>query len=337
MPESRSITVNANDLGSESPSGLPGLVVSYGALMQWVRARRSPLGREPRPDASPKSRRLLQLGALEYLVSMVLTRNRLTMLVLILAACSAMTAQPAPSNVRSAMIENVEVVPGNASLHVNIRNTGQRAITAYSFDFYQTKPDGERSPCGGRGADMIDWSDPMPGRKIYVHMRRNWIPPSGTTTLDGYPRCPGETTPLESIQVELGFIMFDDGTGEGASRQMEFALRTRQQARNERLKWIDRFTALRNTPDLRSAAQSLYQDLVDATRSAEINPDEASREGMAKPVRDELQRLALDITQWAARNESLKKNDLLEWRIADLEQRTARLVRGAGSLDVNPY
>jgi hypothetical protein len=58
---------------------------------------------------------------------------------------------------------------------------------------------------------------------------------------------------------------------------------------------------------------------------------------MAKPVRDELQRLALDITQWAAHNGPLHKNELLEWRISDLEQRTARLIRGAGKFDVNPY
>ena len=58
---------------------------------------------------------------------------------------------------------------------------------------------------------------------------------------------------------------------------------------------------------------------------------------MAKPVRDELQRLALDITQWAANKRPLQRNELLEWRITDLEQRTARLVRGSGKIDVSPY
>jgi hypothetical protein len=90
-------------------------------------------------------------------------------------------------------------------------------------------------------------------------------------------------------------------------------------------------------PDLRTSAQSLYQDLVDAARSAEINPDDASRQGMAKPVREELQGLALDITQWAAHNEPLRKSEFLEWRITDVEQRTARLVRGSGQTDVNRY
>ncbi len=184
--------------------------------------------------------------------------------------------------------------------------------------------------------DMIDWSDPMPGRSLYVHSRRNWVPPKGTLSLDGYPQCPNGPAPLESIQVELNLIMFDDGAGEGDARRIESTLRLRQQARNERLKWVRRFTELRSAPDLRTSAQSLYQDLVDAARSAEINPDDATRQGMAKPVREELQSLALDITQWAARNESLRKNELLEWRLTDLEQRTARLVRGSGQTDVNP-
>lgn len=60
------------------------------------------------------------------------------------------------------------------------------------------------------------------------------------------------------------------------------------------------------------------------------------REGMAKPVRDELQRLALQFTQWAARGEPLQNNASLDWRITDLEQRTARLVRGAGSAEEEP-
>jgi hypothetical protein len=105
--------------------------------------------------------------------------------------------------------------------------------------------------------------------------------------------------------------------------------------RDERLKWIGRFTALRNAVNLKLSAQSLYQDLVDATRSADINPDEAARYGVAKSVRDELQRLALDITQWAAHNEPLHKNELLEWRISDLEQRTTRLAHGAGYTNGN--
>jgi hypothetical protein len=144
------------------------------------------------------------------------------------------------------------------------------------------------------------------------------------------------SAPLESIQVELNFIMFDDGTGEGDSRRMESILRARQEARNESAKWVGRFSSLRTAPDLRSSARALYQDLVEATRSAEIIPDDASRHGVAKATRDELQRLALDITQWAAHSEQLQKNELLDWRITDLEQRTARLVRGSGKIDVNP-
>jgi hypothetical protein len=271
------------------------------------------------------------------LVSMKLIGPRLTAPFLFFAACSVANAQFGPPSVLSARLENIALVPDQASIHVNIRNIGERPITAFSIDFYQLKPNGEHIPCGGRGADMIDWSDAMPGRGIYVHMRRNWIPPNGVILFDGYPRCPGGPTPLESIQVELSLIMFDDGTGEGDSHQMEVTLRTRQEARNERMKWIGRFTSLRTASDLRSSAQILYQDLVDATRSAEINPEDASRQGMAKPARDEMQRLALDITQWVAHNERLQKSEFLDWRITDLEQRTARLTRGSGKTDVNPY
>ena len=128
------------------------------------------------------------------------------------------------------------MVPDKASIHVNIRNAGERPITAFAIAFYLPNPTGERIPCGGRGVDMIDWSDPMPGRSIYVHLRRNWIPPNGSLLFDGYPKCPGVSAPLESIQVELNFIMFDDGTGEGDSRRMESILRARQEARNESAK-----------------------------------------------------------------------------------------------------
>ena len=244
--------------------------------------------------------------------------------VLVLIVCSVAGAQ----NVRSAKLENVTTASDKARFDVKIVNTGERPITAFWVSFYQQDQNGQRIPCGGRGVDMIDWSDPMPGRGIYVHMRRNWIPPNGIGSLDGYPRCPGNAT-VEGIQVELSLILFDDGSGEGDSKLMEFLLRARQQARDERTKWVSRFTGLRNAPDLKTAAQSLYQDLVDATRSAEINPEDATREGTAKPVRDELQHLALEITQFASSHEPLEKNQMLEWRITDLERRTARLSQGA--------
>jgi hypothetical protein len=256
---------------------------------------------------------------------------RIPMAVLFLIA--AASAQVSPTNVTSATVAGAVPVPDKQSIHVTLRNIGARPITAFSLAFSRIGRDGQRMPCGGRGVDMIDWSDPMPGRNLYVSMRRNWIPPNGTATLDGYPRCPDGQTPLESIQTELNLVMFDDGAGEGDPRQLEFNLRTRQQARNERVKWVARFTALRTAPDLKSAAQSLYQDLVEATRAAEINPDDAARLGMAKPVRDELQRLALEIVEWAAHNPSLQTSDLLQWRLTDLEQRTGRLVRGAGKAD----
>jgi hypothetical protein len=258
-------------------------------------------------------------------------RTPLAVLLLLAAA----SAQVAPTNVVSATVEGAVPIPDKQSIHVTLRNIGARPITAFSLAFTRIARDGQRIPCGGRGVDMIDWSDPMPGRNLYVSMRRTWITPNGTATFDGYPRCPDGQTPLENIQAELNLVMFDDGSGEGDPRQLEFNLRTRQQARNERAKWVGRFTALRTAPDLKSAAQSLYQDLVEATRAAEIDPGEAAKQGMAKPVRDELQRLALDIVQWAAHNPSLQKSDLLQWRLTDLEQRTERLVHGAGKTDVS--
>lgn len=260
--------------------------------------------------------------------------KRLALACFFLAVCSVAAAQSVPSSVFSASLENITPVPDKGSIHVIVRNTGNRAITASAIRFYVPGPNGERVLRGGRGADMIDWSDPMPVSGILVHMRRNWIPPNGTYPFEIYPRIAGGAVPpLESIQVELDYILFDDGTGEGDPQHIEFVLRTRKQMRTERLKWLDRFTALRSAPDLRASAQTLYQDLVDATHAASINPQDAMREGMAKPVRDELQRLALQFTQWAARGEPLQNNASLDWRITDLEQRTARLVRGAGSAE----
>ena len=130
-----------------------------------------------------------------------------TGLFVFLQICSVATAQFGPPNVFSAKIENIALVPDKASIHVDIRNTGERAITAFAIMFYLPGPNGERTPCGGRGADMIDWSDPMPGRGTYAHMKRNWIPPNGSLLFDGYPKCPGAAAPLEKIQVELNFIM----------------------------------------------------------------------------------------------------------------------------------
>jgi hypothetical protein len=255
---------------------------------------------------------------------------RTIMPVFLLAECAAALAQPGSPQVLSAKLENILVVPKMESIHVDIRNTGERPITAFSLSYYRLNANGESTPCGGRGADMIDWSDPMPGRNLYVHMRRNWIPPNGTHLVDGYPRCSDGSTSLESIHVDLDLILFEDGTGEGDARRIQFFLRSRQQASDERAKWIDRLSSLRSTPYLKTAAQSLYQDLVDAARAIEINPDDAVQQGNAKPVREEMQRLALEITQWAVHNESLEKNEFLQWRITDLEQRTKRLVHGAG-------
>ena len=235
-----------------------------------------------------------------------------------------------PSSVFSARIDHADAVVEKASVHVTIKNTGELPITAFSLSFSHLNAAGERVPCGGRGVDMIDWSDPMPRRNIYVHMRRKWIPPGGTATLDGYPRCPDGAAPLEQIQAELRTVIFDNGTGEGDAAQIEEILRLRQEVLSERLKWLPRFTALRTTADLKSAALSLYQDLVEATRAVDIDPDRAAAQALSGGVRDELQQLALELTQWARSGEPLVKNELLQWRITDLEDRTARLAKGSG-------
>ncbi len=256
------------------------------------------------------------------------------------AGCLGLLGQPWQPQVQSARIASANPVPERSAIQVRIVNLGDRPITAYMLLFSRKAADGSMIPCGGRGLDMIDWSDPMPGTGLYVHMRRNWIAPKGgEASLDGYPTCPGgkagETARLDGIQVELGSIVFDDGRGEGVAQHLESTLRSRQRVRDERVKWIGRFSALRDAPDLGSAARSLYQDIVDAAHAAEIRPADAARQGMAKPARDELQRLALELTQWAERGEPLSKSNMVQWRLTDLEQRTARLVRGCGSFDVD--
>ena len=146
----------------------------------------------------------------------------------------------------------------------------------------------------------------------------------------------GTAVPLDNVQSEISFIVFVDGSGEGNSREMNSILRARQQARDERVRWIGRFTALRDTSDLRSAARSLYRDLVDAAHASEIAPDDATKQGMAKLVRDEMQRFALELTQWAEHNDSLQKSEYFAWRLTDLEQRTARLILGVANANVVP-
>jgi hypothetical protein len=74
------------------------------------------------------------------LVSMLLLGVRWSLLFLFLEACSVAAAQLGPSNVLSARLENIATVPEKASIHVNMRNTGERPITAFSIGFYQLTP-----------------------------------------------------------------------------------------------------------------------------------------------------------------------------------------------------
>jgi hypothetical protein len=244
---------------------------------------------------------------------------------------SWVAAQTVSPRVRSARVESTAVESENARINVTLKNEGVRPLTAFFLRFYKLDANGGRIPCGGRGLDMIDWSDSMPGKSLYVHMRRRWVPANGSALLDGYPHCVDGLGDLSGVQTEISSIVFEDGTSEGEPTTIDSVLNTRRQLREERKKWIGRFTTLRSAADLKLSAQSLYQDLVDAIRAAEIIPEEASRQGMAKSVREEMKDLALDIFQWASHNPVLQKNEMLAWRVTDLEQRTERVARGAGN------
>jgi hypothetical protein len=267
------------------------------------------------------------------LIPKMLSHCRMGMLVLVQGAV-AFAQLIGPSNVYSARINRAEAVVEKASIHVTIKNASERPITAFSVAFSQLNAAGERVPCGGRGVDMIDWSDPMPGRNLYVHMRRNWIPGGGTAMLDGYPRCPDGLTSLEHIQVELRLVMFEDGSAEGDPAQIEATLRLRRQARVERLKWLPGWWHFVLLPTLQPLPEASTRSWWRPRGLPIFDPDRAATRGVAGPVRDELQQLALDVPQWASHGEPLEKDEMLQWRITDLEQRTQRLTKGCGAVEL---
>jgi len=101
----------------------------------------------------------------------------------------------------------------------------------------------------------------------------------------------------------------------------------------ERLKWLPAFSALRQASDLATDSLKLYQAIVQANYTADLDPRQGTEEGAAKMVRTELQNLALTIHEWAAHTEGpakLEQDQVMNWRLTDLQQQTARLVKGAG-------
>lgn len=121
--------------------------------------------------------------------------------------------------------------------------------------------------------------------------------------------------PLGEVNFEVVHIVFDDGTGEASSPMMEMAMRARRLRAAERLKWLPAFSVLHQASDLTAESLSLYQAIVQANYTADLDASRATRDGAAKAVRTELQNLALVIHEWAVHAPSparLEQNLCLE-------------------------
>lgn len=252
---------------------------------------------------------------------------------LIALACAvAAVGQVTSQTVVSAQVTNLDVVPEHNRIDATMTNTGQRAISAFYVQAFAMR-DGEKIPCGGHGQDMIDGSDPMPGTQSLAHVARHWVMPGENRKMEIFPGKNCSQLPLGEVKVEVRGILFDDGTEEGSDRMMEMAMRVRKMRATERLKWIPAFSALHQASDLTTESLKLYQAIVQANFTADLDPGRAADEGIAKTVRTELQNLALAIHEWAARRQGpakLEQDPMMNWRLIDLEQRTTRLVKGAG-------
>ncbi|MBV9082438.1 MAG: hypothetical protein JOZ62_07185, partial [Acidobacteriaceae bacterium] len=203
-------------------------------------------------------------------------------LALLLWFCHMGISQQFPP-VTSAMIEKVQVIPDRKAIRIDVRNLSAKKVTAFQFTVLETGPGNEAVPCTGRGQDMLDWSDPMPGTGMYVHMHRSWIEPNGTVPAEAYlmTRCLDLLDSPQNARVDLRAISFDDGTGEGDPGMLEFLYRGRKPVLDERIKWLPRFIALRTAANLREAAKQLYQDLTDAKYRAESDMRAVQSNGMA--------------------------------------------------------
>lgn len=246
--------------------------------------------------------------------------------------CSAGGSQQfAP--VASAITENVQPVQDRKAIRFEIRNLGPKSITAFEFVVTENGSGGGPAFCTGRGQDMLDWSDPMPGTGMVVNMRRSWIEPNGTLRTEGYlvQRCLELLDSPQYAVVELRAISFEDGTGEGNPNLLNFFYRTRKAILDERVKWLPRFVSLRSASNLRDAAKQLYQDLTDAKYHAESDLAGVKTNGMGAASLQKMQQAAKRIESYGETHSVLEPGSLAAWLISDLEQRTERMVRGIGT------
>ena len=252
---------------------------------------------------------------------------------LFLACKLASSQQPPP--VTSALVENVQLDPERKAVRFDIRNLGTKSITGVEAFLTEIGPAGNVILCNGGGQDMLDWSDPMPGTEFYVNMRRSWIQPNSTLQSVRYlSHCKELLDSPQNARIELRIITFDDGTSEGDPNLINFFYRYRKITLEERLKWLPRFVALRTTADLAGDAKRLYQDLTDAKYRVESDTAAADSNALTRSSLEKLQGVAREIVVYSETHRTLEPESIAAWRITDLEQRTARMIRGIGSPDI---
>ena len=222
-------------------------------------------------------------------------------------------------------------------VYFDLVNLGTKTITASFLRIYCTAADGTEHFVGRSGQDMIDYPDPMPesgADKDQVRPFGRVEPLLRKRTGRNIFGC--ADAPVVNARVDLEALVFDDGSSEGKPpQQQNLLLEARKIRRRELAKWVDRFTELRHTVDLSTAARGLYQDLVAANHESDQDPDVAARNQAktAGGVRDELQDLALQITQYAKTHKTIDDLPDVLWRITELEKRNERLKLGAGSAE----
>jgi hypothetical protein len=255
--------------------------------------------------------------------------------VLLAKYCAAQPPVGPSEPVQSAAVDNIVVDPQHRAVQFNIRNLGTHPITAFSARLTQLQPDGAEIQCNAGGQDMIDWSDPPPGSNLIVYgMRRQWIPPGGALPAARYFINCQDTGVPTAWRVTLTLILFEDGSGEGDRLQRSSFLKMRQQERDVRVKWIGRFTALRTADDFHHAASQLYEDLENSKHAVEVSAATAEANRPLASLLDKLRGLALRLADFSRNRKKPDANSPEDWLITDLEQRTQRLIRGAGDRDL---